>query len=101
MIYLAFEFFLVWNMRNLSLSASAHGNDDAVKSSVAWIIHNPPILLIFVELVDFDVELSSLLETVPKPELVNLADNLLTIWITLPPLDRRVEAVHETMNLQT
>lgn len=64
------------------------------------VIDDPASIFVLIRLVDFEIESSLLLEVVSLPQLSDLLDDLLAVWISALPFDRRVESVHDGVNLQ-
>lgn len=101
MINLALEVLLSWNMDHLRIATGANGSHYTVKPAIGRIVDDPPTLDILVNFVDFGVESRLVLKSVRMPEICDSADDLLSVGIASLPLDRRVKAIQQTMNLET
>lgn len=84
----------------LRLSACAHSRDETVKSAVGRIIEYPAAVLILVHLVDLGLELCLALEAIFLPQLSDLTEDLLPVWITPIPLDAWMKPVHHGVDLE-
>lgn len=98
---LALEDFLVGNVRHFRLAASSDGGQDTIVAAVGGVVDNPAVLLVFVDGGDSSVELGAVFEAVVLPELSDLGDDLLAVWVAGAPLQGRKEAVHDAVDLET
>lgn len=64
------------------------------------IVDDPAAIIVLIRLVDFEVESRLLLEVVSLPQLSELLDDLLAVRISALPFDRRMESVHDGVDLQ-
>jgi hypothetical protein len=88
------------HFRDFGFTACTDSRYDAVKSAVSSVVDDPSPLFVLVNLLDLGVELCASVEPIPLPQLSNLPEDLLAIWVAPFPLHRRMEPVHERVNLQ-
>lgn len=97
---LALEDFLVGYMGHFWLAAGPDGGHDTIVTAVRGVVDDPAALLVFVYGGNSSVELCTVLKAVLLPNLGNLGDNLLAIWIAGGPLQGREETVHDAVDLE-
>lgn len=101
MINRSLEVFHARDMGYFRLPTSPNRGDYTFKPSIRSIVDNPEAMFIFIHLVDLGVELGPCVQVISLPELSDLANDLLTVGISAFPLHRRMEAVHERVDLKT
>ena len=100
MVYRSLEILHAGHMRYLRLAASSNRSNYALKSSIGGVIDDPSAVFVFKYPVDLGVELRLCVQAIALPELPDLADDLLAVWISTLPLHRRVESKHERVDLE-
>lgn len=101
MVDLAFELVQTGDIGHLDVATRAHGSNQAFKAAVGRVIDDPTGVFVLVRLGNLEVESGLFLEAVPLPELGDLIYDLLPVWISALPFDRRMESVHDGMDLET
>ena len=96
----ALEGFLVGEMGDFGLAAGSDGGHDAVETAVGGVVDQPAALLVFVYGGDSGVEFGAVFEAVLLPQLGDLGDDLLAVWVAGAPLYGREEAVHDAVDLK-
>jgi len=87
-------------MGDLAVAAGADGGDDAVEGFICTIVDDPAATVVLGDARGLGVEARARVEAVALPELAYLADDLLAVGVAACPADRRVEAVHERVDLE-
>lgn len=117
MVDLAFEGFLVGYMWQFGLrivntesefdpkcthiTAAPDGRYHSLETAIRWVIDDPASLPVLRDRRDTCVELCALLQTVALPQLSDLGNNLLAVGVSLAPLNRWVEAIHNRVYLKS
>lgn len=100
MVHLALELAHSIHCWHLWVTACADSSNQSFEMSIGRIIDNPAAFVILVYLVNGRIELGSRVESISFPQLLDLAENLLSIGIPAIPLDRGMESIHHGMDLQ-
>lgn len=79
---------------HLRIAASTDRRNKAIEASIGGIVDDPSALFVLVRLLNSEAKLGPLLEPVSLPESANLGNNLMLVWVTLLPLNRRMKPVH-------
>lgn len=96
----ALEGLLVVDAWGAGVSTGAYSGDDTVKFAVGFAVDNPASLFVLGHLVDRSVEGRARVKAITFPKLSYLLDNLLFVWVSASPLNRRMEAVHHRVDLE-
>ena len=100
MEYLAAEDFLIGEVGNFGLAAGSDRGQDAVETPVGGVVDQPAALLVFVYGGDPGVEFGAVLKAVLLPQVGDLGDDLLAVWVAGVPLQGWEEAVHDAVDLK-
>ena len=88
-------------MRHFGVAASTDCSNHTIKTAVRGIVDDPAAHLIFVDFLHGRIEFGLLLQAVALPELLDLGDDCFAVWVAIIPPHARMEAIHETVDLQT
>lgn len=100
MDYLAIEKALSSDLRRIDIPAGADCGHKAIKVAIGRVVYNPLAILFLECVVHLAVERRSLGKAIEVPELLDLAENLLTIGVIVLPGYRVVELVKLGVDLK-
>jgi len=87
-------------MRHFVVATCAYCGDDAVVAAEGRVIDDPAALVIFVDFLNWRVEVRFGFETIAFPERSYLGDDLLLVGVAACPPDGGVEPVHDAVDLE-
>lgn len=87
-------------MRHFGITTSADGTEDSVEPAVGRVVDDPATFVILVNVVNLGIENGFFLESIKFPNLADLVNKLISLWIAARVLDFGMKPVFYAVNLE-